>query len=70
MVESVPADPEEGQRPSGGRNAHGTLPVTGGLKGEAARLLNLGGTTKLYALVPKLRDESILFYPHAAFSTV
>ena len=62
MVESASAGPVEGQRQSGGRNAHGNLPVTGGLKGEAQRLLNLGGTTKaLDALVPKHWDESVFF---------
>ena len=44
LAEKVPLDPEEGQRRSGGGNAHGPLPVTEGTK--EAQALNLGGTTK------------------------
>ena len=40
----VPSGQEEGQRRSGGGNAHGPLPVPGGKK--EAQALNLGGTTK------------------------
>ena len=56
-AESIPPDPEEGQRRSGGGNAHGLLPVPEGQRGYYTP--NLGGTTKHCALVPKHRDGSV-----------
>ena len=67
-AESAPAGVKEGQRRSGGGNAHGTLPVPPEAKGDPAGVLNLGGTTKQNpALVPIAWDGSILFSPSTAF---
>ena len=63
-AESGPAGLDEGQRRSGGGDAHGTLPVPKEAKGGPAGTLNLGGTTKRkLALVPKSGDESVYFSP-------
>ena len=64
-AESAPAGVREGQRRSGGGNAHGILPVPPEAKGDPVRVLNLGGTTKRNRSRPKAagRERFIILRP-------